>query len=584
MKLLQTAIKDDFADIIKSWAADICDLETAAFFHIYVPYNSDACLERVVEIRKVLRDNAPGIQVLGCSATGEISGGNMVDDDIVVTLMVFEYPTSRIEVLPYYDVRDEYGIEWVLQHAREIPDLKGIGMVTNAPYEDLENAGRIMDQLPEEIEIFGGVAVGDDKFPSFVFANDCECCSDGTVVVFYSGPELHLQTDRMFGWKPIGYPLTVTRSEGPLVYELDGKPAYEVYNHYFHIKRGDNFFYDALDFPWEVQIDKETKCLRHAKSVNPDGSIVMSSNIPQGSEVKLTYGDPRRIIAHSKQTGLKIRDFAPQVVNIINCMGRKIFWGEKEEIEVREFSKHMKTTGYSALGEIMRYKGKTLLNNLSIVTVAMREGPAGEKIELDIDSIDEENDIPITHRLAIFINTITEELMEKNMQLGEMLYKASHDAMTKLYNRGAIERLIYEADEAYRTMDGGNWYLIMFDIDDFKMINDELGHPVGDKVLKEVARTLSEYVDNLPGVEAGRWGGEEFMLFAEGESDADIKAIADKLSALIKEKVKAERPVTISVGVTRHHTGEDVIDTIDRVDELMYKAKGQGKDQVCSDL
>ena len=165
-------------------------------------------------------------------------------------------------------------------------------------------------------------------------------------------------------------------------------------------------------------------------------------------------------------------------------------------MEIGEISKYLRTMGFSALGEIMRYKGTTFLNNLSIVAVAMKEGDIGNKINLDFNKIVQTSSMPMTARLAVFINTITEELMEKNRQLNEMLYKASHDALTGLLNRGAIERAIYEAE--------GGFHLIMFDVDNFKMINDTYGHAEGDSILKLIAGYLSENIEVLQGVEVGR--------------------------------------------------------------------------------
>ncbi len=584
MKLWQTSLDGNFMQTIQQWADEIKSSKATALFHIYVPYDQDDIRKKVDKLRDVLKWKVPGIPVVGCTATGEILNGHIRDRDLVVTAMIFEDPTTQIKVFPHYEEKDKMDATALLDYLSSVPDLKGIEILTSAPYQNLESVGSVIDALPDDIEIFGGVAVGDEISPPFVFANDCGYSTDGSVFVTYQGPEFHIQTNRMFGWKSIGYPLKVTRVEGPVVYELDGKPAYDVYNHYLHIKKGPNFFYDALEFPWEVQVDEHTKYIRHAKSVDEDGSIVMSSNIPLGSDIRLTYGDPRRIMNHTRQTGLQVIDFAPQVVNIINCMGRKLFWADRENVEISEISTHLQTTGFSALGEIMRHKGTTILNNLSIVTVAMREGPKSEMISIDMDKIAQSGNIPITARLAIFINTITDELMEKNAQLNEMLYKASHDALTGLLNRGSIENNIYDTYGTPDKLSDTGWYLIMFDIDDFKQINDQYGHAQGDVTLKRMAEYLSDNVSTLEGVQAGRWGGEEFMILLSDYSVSEAKALAEDIRSKVKTSLDLERPISISVGVTRHIEGENVQDTITRVDELLYQAKNKGKDMVCSDI
>lgn len=580
MKLLQTVFNTEFEKTVKSWAEAINSNGYSALIHVYIPYSAHFRDEDTKRIRQILKTYVPDVPVIGCSSTGVIIGGQLNDDDSVISLTIFEDESTSVIVAPFYTRPEGEDAESALNYARSIPDLKGIEVFTAVDYSNLEQAGKIMDALPEEIEIFGGVAVGDDNHPAFVFAGDFPESYNGSAYVFYCGKELHLLSNRMFGWKPIGYPLKVTRSEGPVVYEIDGKPAYDVYNHYLGIKENDNFFYDALEFPWEVRIDEDTAYLRHAKSVNPDGSILMSSIIPQGSYIHLTYGDPRRIMAHTKQTAIDIRDFAPEVLYITNCMGRKLFWSDKEDVEISLFSKLASATGFSALGEIMRHKGNTLLNNLSIVTVAMREGPKGEIPEVYIDIFEKSANIPVTARLALFINTISDELIEKNRQLNEMLYKASHDALTGLLNRGAIERSIYEYHE-----DGGrDWHLIMFDLDNFKQINDSHGHIEGDDILKTLSSILSDYVKEIPGVVAGRWGGEEFMIFVGGRKNDEAVKIAEALRLKVRTDCSQNLPITISVGVTAHKPDESVLDTIIRVDELMYQAKNTGKDRVCNDL
>ncbi len=283
------------------------------------------------------------------------------------------------------------------------------------------------------------------------------------------------------------------------------------------------------------------------------------------------------LVEHTKQTSLLIQDFAPQVVTIFNCMGRKLFWDTQENIEIAELSKHMHTAGFSALGEIMRYKGTTVLNNLSIVTVAMREGEKQEVNTVDTEQAATPANMPITARLAVFINTITEELMEKNRQLNDMLYKASHDALTGLLNRGAIERIIYEADN-------NDWYLIMFDIDDFKQINDTYGHNEGDNSLKIISHYISKQFCTNYNVQCGRWGGEEFIIFISGYSSSQVNTIAEKMNNQVNKLTDMKYPLTISVGVTKHNFDESVLETLNRVDELLYTAKNTGKNKVCTDI
>ena len=581
MKLLQTIFNNNFVQTIDEWNLK----DKTAIFHVFVPFDIQDNIRKTDEVRQALASLYPDIPVIGCTATGEIYNGTMCDSEIVVSATVFENPNSRVEVFPYYAQKNNVDMEELLKIAQNTTNLKGIELITAAPYQPLEAARVIMDKLPDDIEIFGAVAVGDQFHKAFIFANDCEYSYDSSACIIYIGDDLHIKTERMLGWKAIGYPLKVTKSDGTVVYELDGKPAYDVYNHYLQIHKDKNFFYDALQFPWEVKVDDDdTVYIRHAKSVNPDGSIVMSTNIPQGAEIRITFGDPRRIINHTKQTSTEIKKFSPEVVYVINCMGRKLFWDLKEDIEVSEISKNLQTTGFSALGELLRFNGTTVLNNLSIVCVAMREGPILNMISqdtVDYEYQDSDSNLSVTHRLAIFINTITEELMDKNKQLNEMLYKANHDALTGLLNRGAIERIIYDGISSDSTSYMDNCHLIMLDIDDFKLLNDTYGHNEGDNALRGLAEYLKKEIDSMNNAEVGRWGGEEFMIFLGNCTNQETVNIANNIRANVKSLRFKNGNISVSIGVTNHKTGESVLGTIDRVDRLLYNAKNNGKDRVC---
>ncbi|SFP90052.1 diguanylate cyclase (GGDEF) domain-containing protein [Butyrivibrio proteoclasticus] len=577
MKLFQTTFNPRFIPTIRDWAQKTNLHGNSAIIHIYAPYTDKSIYYKLDRIQKILNIELPGVPIVGCSAIGEIINGSIDYNECVITLTVFDDTSTQVKVLSFYDLNKDFS-QVFFDIIKEIPDLKGLEIVCANSDVMFDKASHTADSLPDNIEVFGAIAVGDDDNKPFIFTDDNDYHTEGVFLVLYSGKELHIQTNRMFGWKAIGYPLHVTRAEGNVVYELDGKPAYDVYSHYLNIKKGPNFFYDALEFPWEVQVNEETVYIRHAKSVNPDGSIVMSTNVPVGSNIRLTYGDPLRIMEHTKQAGQLIRDFAPQAITIYNCFGRKLFWGEQDNIEIVEISKHMDAAGFSALGEIMRFKGKTILNNLSIVTASMREG---EKQELDhIEEVSNmaSSSMPITARLAVFINTITEELMEKNNQLNDMLYKASHDALTDLLNRGAIERLIYETDNSK------DWFLIMFDIDNFKNINDTYGHIEGDNALKNIANYIKEKIICNEGIECGRWGGEEFIMIISDRSSEYVKTNAEEMIKKVNNLLGIDYELTISAGATMHQKNETVLQTITRVDELLYKAKNNGKNQLCSDL
>ncbi|MGJ0290618.1 diguanylate cyclase [Aliarcobacter cryaerophilus] len=155
------------------------------------------------------------------------------------------------------------------------------------------------------------------------------------------------------------------------------------------------------------------------------------------------------------------------------------------------------------------------------------------------------------------------------------------DKLTGLYNRFKIDKeLILEKEKIDRNS-SYSCSLMLLDIDYFKNINDTLGHLVGDLVLKDISNLLKNNLRKTDIV--GRWGGEEFLIILPFTSKDIAKKIAENLRALIEENnfsYKMNRKITISIGVTEFSKSKSVEDTLLLVDNLLYKAKENGRNRV----
>lgn len=175
------------------------------------------------------------------------------------------------------------------------------------------------------------------------------------------------------------------------------------------------------------------------------------------------------------------------------------------------------------------------------------------------------------------------KLGETVRQLRQM---ALHDELTGLFNRRELHRLLGE--EWHR---GSRFLhpfaLVLTDIDHFKRINDEYGHPVGDKVLCHVAALLTgqvRLVDRL-----ARFGGEEFAIIMPETGRQEAVSAIDRLRVLLEEtpyidpKTDLTINVTISAGVAvSPHDATSPEDLIASADKALYDAKKGGRNRVCS--
>jgi len=191
----------------------------------------------------------------------------------------------------------------------------------------------------------------------------------------------------------------------------------------------------------------------------------------------------------------------------------------------------------------------------------------------------------INNLLEKLVDERTVELRETQarlMALNKQLDLASRiDPLTQLYNRRHIEERLKEEYEVFlRT--GQVFSIMLMDVDDFKKVNDQYGHDVGDMVLKKLSETILKSVRNYDVV--ARWGGEEFLvLFPRLTSDhtedrayAILKA-AEENPFYYKE---TPIPVTLSIGVATIKSNETIRQVIKRADDALYKGKSTGKNRV----
>lgn len=162
-------------------------------------------------------------------------------------------------------------------------------------------------------------------------------------------------------------------------------------------------------------------------------------------------------------------------------------------------------------------------------------------------------------------------------------FKATHDALTGLWNRAAIlDILSRELPRALR--EGGSLGVLLADLDHFKLVNDTHGHLTGDEVLRETARRLTGAVRVYDAV--GRYGGEEFLILIPGCDATATRDRAEHLRGALGnrpfENAGSEIRLTLSVGaVSSGEWREAAPDALLRAaDAALYRAKSAGRDRV----
>ncbi len=165
----------------------------------------------------------------------------------------------------------------------------------------------------------------------------------------------------------------------------------------------------------------------------------------------------------------------------------------------------------------------------------------------------------------------------------ELSYQATHDPLTRLWNRSAIlNTLRMEMGRASHQHTALG--VALADIDRFKQINDTYGHAAGDIVLCETAHRMTAAVRAYDSI--GRYGGEEFLMVFPGCDSTNSTMIAERLRSAVGEQciriAQKQITVTISLGVTTMGpaTGTDIDSLIQGADSALYRAKADGRNRI----
>lgn len=174
------------------------------------------------------------------------------------------------------------------------------------------------------------------------------------------------------------------------------------------------------------------------------------------------------------------------------------------------------------------------------------------------------------------------ESLRKSLQ--DATHEAQRDFLTGLFNRKAFDRMMDEM-AALAGQEQIPFSLLMIDVDHFKRFNDRHGHPIGDEVLKMVARLLKDTVKGTDIVT--RFGGEEFAVILPNTPLKGAQVVAENIRLNISRKELRHREegvsygnITVSIGVASFDRSDSVPLLVKRADDALYEAKRGGRNRV----
>lgn len=291
-----------------------------------------------------ITDGVRGMPVVGCSSAGAITADGVKEDAVAV--LVLGSDTARFSAVKTEKISGDMrgaGARFAESlKAAGGADLKGGLIFSDAlSGNGTELVRGVLAAIGSNFPLAGAAAADDMQFKKTFQYYNGEALTDAAVGIGVSG-DISFLSAAGHGWHPIGVPRTVTKAHGTTLVELDGKPAFSIYEEYFGAEAGN--FKQALSLPAVTYplgmktAGTEGWMIRVPLAVNPDGSIVCGAEVMEGAEIRLMIGTPESSLTAAEDTAKTVgHDGAAaeaRVAFVFDCVARKILFGNRKEEEL----------------------------------------------------------------------------------------------------------------------------------------------------------------------------------------------------------------------------------------------------------
>lgn len=579
------ALIHDLESEVDTWLSDmqLQDLVARSSSVLVQIFSADTHREHLRMLSAWVSNRIPRAVIVGATTVGEISEGRLLTGSTVIGVTCFEQSDVSVIAMSCHE-KDVFEAGAELGRRVNLCSGSIVGVLLLATPLSIDASGLLagIDSTLGEYPVFGGGA-GDyaAMTHSMVFTAD-EYLSQGAVAVVFTGDDLHIESGTYLGWRPLSKTMRVTEVENLVVKTVDDKPAFEVYRRYLNIPNDDRFFLNALEFPFLLERNGEM-IARVPVAVTGEGALQFIADIREGECFRIGYGDMDLIVSDAFQIHQAFAQFSPQAIFLYTCGCRRFLMQDAVDLETEPFESLAPSFGFYTYGEFFSSNSLQLLNS-TMVVVGLREGPAtqGIKPASANQGIKEHAADPyankhtrVVSRLMRFIGAVTAELEASNREITAL---SRTDRLTQLVNRTELDQVLEEnLTRALRY--NTPFSIVLLDLDHFKEVNDIHGHLVGDDVLVNIARILTENTRSMGTV--GRWGGEEFLIVMPDAELNDARLFAEKLRGEIENRhFPVIGKMTASFGVTAFEQDDDVVRMIKRADVSLYVAKHSGRNRV----
>lgn len=335
---------------------------------------------------ETLRSDYPHAVIAGCSTAGEIHGEAVTDGGLVATAVCFEHGRCALARISLADHDDNRAAALALAAQLPVEDLlhvlvfsEGVGVNGTALAEGLHGA------LPSGVTATGGLSGDGNRFErTVVCANDIGRSGEVVAVGLY-GARLRVGYGSLGGWDPFGPERVITKASGRVLYELDGRPALELYRGYLG-EHAEGLPATGLLFPLMVRPpDSELDgIVRTIVGIDEaEGSLTFVGEMAEGHHARLMKANFDRLIDGAQGAATQalesLNSPGVSLALLVSCVGRRLVLRQRTEEELEAVREVVGTSavmaGFYSYGEICPpgFEADCELHNQTMTVTTLRE-------------------------------------------------------------------------------------------------------------------------------------------------------------------------------------------------------------------
>jgi len=310
----------------------------------------------------------PNGHIIFGSTSGEIIEQSVYDETITLTAIEFEKSTFKVfreNVSTFNNNVEELGSTLISKFSKE--HLKHIFIISEGSTVNGSSLIKGMEStIKEGITITGGLCGDDARFERTLASYNCNPKEGEIIAVGLYGESLEVSYANYGGWTGFGPERIITKSKENVLYELDGKPALDLYKQYLG-EKAKELPRAALLYPLSVRLKGSNEnIVRTILNINEaNNTMILAGDVPEGATVQLmmaTVDDIADGASKAAAYAMRNRKKEPDLALLISCVGRKLVMDQRTEEEVEEvievIGSKAKITGFYSYGEMAPFSGQ----------------------------------------------------------------------------------------------------------------------------------------------------------------------------------------------------------------------------------